>query len=350
MLDTGPPMKQITKDQFTMLGLDLLAYVQKGQTPLVCVDRLPSGASNTIFAGKGPHKNKLAEALKGKIQQYEWIAMDSSVLFQTIMLPLPTELSSLPTVLITTRNITGWIGDPVEVKPIDYGLREARSVHTFSQVLLAAREEEKRTLSKALHDEIGSAAVILTSLLRIIRANVENANKKKALDYIKELDGQIKNCIERIKNIVVSMRPPSLEQDGALCQSIRELVENVSHYAQVSYTFDCNETMSEQGVSDRIKILLYRIVQEALNNVVKHAQAHSVYLSLQRNNDQFLLVVQDDGIGFSKPKQSSIAHIGLLAMRDSVNLIGGTISIKSTKGKGTRIEVSCPCFVYEEQI
>ena len=177
MLDTGPPMKQITKDQFTMLGLDLLAYVQKEQTPLVCVDRLPSGASNTIFAGKGPHKNKLAEALKGKIQQYEWIAMDSSVLFQTIMLPLPTELSGLPTVLITTRNITGWIGDPVEVKPIDYGLREARSVHTFSQVLLAAREEEKRTLSKALHDEIGSAAVILTSLLRIIRANVENANK-----------------------------------------------------------------------------------------------------------------------------------------------------------------------------
>ena len=188
MLDTGPPMKQITKDQFTMLGLDLLAYVQKGQTPLVCVDRLPSGASNTIFAGKGPHKNKLAEALKGKVQQYEWIAMDSSVLFQTIMLPLPTELSGLPTVLITTRNITGWIGDPVEVKPIDYGLREARSVHTFSQVLLAAREEEKRTLSKALHDEIGSAAVILTSLLRIIRANVENANKKKALDYIKELE------------------------------------------------------------------------------------------------------------------------------------------------------------------
>lgn len=343
-------MKQTTPDSFTMLGLDFLAYVQKGQKPFVCGDRLPPGVSKTILAGKGPHEGKLEKALKGEIQQYEWIYMEGSALFQTTMIPIPTQLSGVPTVLVATRNITGWVSEPVEVKAVDVGLREAHSVHTFSQVLLAAREEEKRTLSKALHDEIGSAAVILTSLLRIIRDNVEKANKKKALNYIGELDGQIKNCIERIKNIVVSMRPPSLEQDGALCQSIRELVENVSHYARVSYTFDCDETLSEQGVSDRIKILLYRVVQEALNNVVKHARAHAVYLSLQRKDDRFLLVVQDDGIGFSQPKQSSVTHIGLLAMRDSVRLIGGTISIKSSKGKGTRIEITCPCFVYEEQI
>lgn len=342
-------MTKIDADGLTMLGLDLLAYVQKDHTPLVCVDRLPAGTCNAIITGKGLHAGKLKAALKGEIQQYEWILTKDTTLFQTVMLPLPVALSGVPTVLITTRNITHW-GALEEVQPVEFNLQDARAARTFSQVLLATREEEKRTLSKALHDEIGSAAVILTSLLRIIRANVEKEEKSKALANIKELDGQIKNSIERIKNIVVSMRPPSLENDGALCQSIRELVENAGHYAQVSYSVDCDETISEQGVSDRIKILLYRVVQESLNNIIKHAKAHTVYVSLKRVGDRFSLVVEDDGIGFSKPKQTSIRHIGLLAMRDSVHLIGGTILIKSAKGKGTRIEVECPCFVYEEQI
>ena len=114
----------------------------------------------------------------------------------------------------------------------------------------------------------------------------------------------------------------------------------------IPYTIDYDPATKENGISDSVKILLYRIVQEALNNIVKHARASKIYVLLARQGDQIRLVVEDDGIGFKPVKQRSIRKVGLLAMQDSVRLLGGTISIKSTPGKGTRIEVACPCVVY----
>ena len=205
---------------------------------------------------------------------------------------------------------------------------------------------EKKEISKALHDEIGSAVVILTALLSLVKASVKEGDRKQALADIAKLDAQIKDSIERVKNIVVSLRPPSLENDGALGGSIRELLENISGYVHIPYTFEYKPSASENGISDSVKILLYRIVQEALNNIVKHARAKSIYVLLDRTGDQIRLIVQDDGIGFKQIKQRSIRKVGLLAMKDSVRLLGGNISIKSEPGKGTRIEVVCPCVVY----
>ena len=330
-----------------MLGLDLLAYVQKGQDPIVCVDRLPKGVCKDILNEKGIHKKKVSNAFDGMIQHYEWSHTEGPSFFQTIMLPLPIAVSGVPTVLITTRNITYWANQ--NQAPIS-AVHEALVAHTFSQILLAAREEEKKTLSKSLHDEIGSAAVILTSLLRLIRADVEKDEKKQALSHIKELDVQIKEIVERIKNLVISIRPPSLEYEGALYESIYELLENISHLSQLTYTFDCKKNISEEGVSDRVKILLYRVVQEALNNVVKHAKATHIVVKLARCKEQFQLCIEDNGVGFTPTKQTSIRHIGLLAMKDSVHLLGGTITVKSKKGEGTWIKVICPCTVYEEQL
>ena len=225
-------------------------------------------------------------------------------------------------------------------------LREGSAPRTFSQILLAARETEKKEISKALHDEIGSAVVILTALLSLVKASVKEGNRKQALEDIAKLDVQIKNSVDRVKNIIVSLRPPSLENDGALGGSVQELLENISGYVHIPYTFDYDPATKENGISDSVKILLYRIVQEALNNIVKHARASKIYVLLARQGDQIRLVVEDDGIGFKPVKQRSIRKVGLLAMQDSVRLLGGTISIKSTPGKGTRIEVACPCVVY----
>ncbi len=290
------------------------------------------------------HQHAFKQALTGHIHHYEWEleTEEKHCFYQTTLIPLRGIQSNVSSVLVLTRDITHWAGSYQKGEM----LREGSSPRTFSQILLAARESEKKEISKALHDEIGSAVVILTALLSLVKASVKEGDKKQALADIAKLDAQIKDSIDRVKNIVVSLRPPSLENDGALGGSIRELLENISGYVHIPYTFDYDSATGENGISDSVKILLYRIVQEALNNIVKHAHAKNIYVLLARDESDIHLVVEDDGIGFKQMKQRSIRKVGLLAMKDSVRLLGGNISIKSAPGKGTRIEVVCPCVVY----
>ena len=163
---------------------------------------------------------------------------------------------------------------------------------------------------------------------------------------MEQLSKHIQEGIERIKNVVVSLRPPSLENKGGLGGAVRDLLENISALSHVPFTFDYDEVDVRNCLSDNVKILLYRIVQEALTNIVKHARAKHIRVSLKQSDLNIRLIVADDGVGFKTGRHLSIEHVGLLAMKDSVKLLGGTIAIKSAPGKGTRIEVTCPCATY----
>jgi len=293
---------------------------------------------------QGIHKAKLRAAFAGQTQQYNWSDTTKPAFYQTTLLPLPATVKK-PLVLLMVREIK-----TVRVPGAHTScLRESCGQPTVAQLLLSAREEEKRQIAKALHDELGTTAVILTSLLTLVRAHVSKNQKEKALRLLQELDGQIKQRVERMKNIVVSLRPPSLEQYGALCGFIGEFLENTCKYAGLPYEYTCDETC-EENVSDNVKITLYRVVQEAINNIVKHAKAKHVWVTLQRKKDKLYLQIKDDGVGFVQKHYQSVRRIGLLAMKESVRLLGGSLTIKSTLGKGTCICVACPCEVYEDNL
>ncbi len=326
-------------------GYDVVAVVDAHTRQATVVSNISGRLSPADIADNlTAYSRPLKQALEGHIQHYEWGLEKAGkhCFYQTTLIPLSGENNQIDRILFLTRDITYWGG----VYRGGEMLREGSAPRTFSQILLAARETEKKEISKALHDEIGSAVVILTALLSLVKASVKEGNRKQALEDIAKLDAQIKNSVDRVKNIIVSLRPPSLENDGALGGSVQELLENISGYVHIPYTFDYDPATKENSISDSVKILLYRIVQEALNNIIKHARASKIYVLLARQGDQIRLVVEDDGIGFKPVKQRSIRKVGLLAMQDSVRLLGGTISIKSTPGKGTRIEVACPCVVY----
>lgn len=301
-------------------------------------------APKDLYQKNPLHILALEEAAKHGVYHYEW-SMNSGreqQLYQTTCVSLPRPDGRAGSVLSFSRNITK---SPYPYLETD-GLQEGSSVRTFAQILLATRETEKREISKALHDEIGSSAVMLTALLSLVRASVKTGNHPQALRDLTQLDEQLKSSIERIKNVIVSLRPPSLENKGGLGGAIRDLLENISQLSHLPYRFDYDKVDEQLCLSDNVKILLYRIVQEALTNTVKHARAKHIRVCLKQVGMDIRLVVCDDGIGFEPAQQLSIDHVGLLAMRDSVELLGGKISIKSAPGKGTRIEVSCPCIVY----
>lgn len=302
------------------------------------------GGTDLNASGCVLHGQAFERACGGKVAVYEWSQDQNgkSVYFQSTLIPLTDECGNVTNILGLVKNITPW----AKVQPLhSTSLLKEVGGHTFSQILLAAREEEKKNISKALHDEIGSSAVMLTSLLSMVKDSVKEGDQKQALADIARLDTQIKASIERIKNIIVSLRPPHLESSG-LRGAVEELLSNMQAYSGVKFKF---KSWDDDFIpmSDNVKIMLYRVVQEALNNVVKHAQATNVRITLLNDAHNIQLTIADDGVGFKPPKQQSIRKVGLLAMRDSVAYLGGTFDIKSEPGKGTVIKVECPRVVYD---
>ena len=324
-------------------GYDFILLVDRitGQAERVGGKKVPPEG---LYEKNRLHIAALEETAKHGVSHYEWsLPVDGkNVLYQTTCFSLPNLDGHVRNIISFSRNITG--------KSVPYfdsrALHEGTRARTFAQMLLATRETEKKEISKTLHDEIGSSAVMLTALLSLVRASVTSGNQSQALRDLSQLDEQLKATIERLKNVIVSLRPLSLENKGGLGGAVRDLLENISQFSMIPYRFDYDAVDEQICLSDNVKILLYRIVQEALTNIVKHARAKRIRVSLKQAAHQIRLEVCDDGIGFEPAQQLSIEHVGLLAMRDSVELLGGTISIKSAPGKGTRIEVSCPCIVY----
>ena len=301
-----------------------------------------------LYQNNPLHSSALEEALRRGICHYEWSweLPHKRALYQTTCIALPEPGGTPRSVLSFSRDITHSAAAYLE----GTSFQENAAPRTFAQILLATREAEKKAISKALHDEIGSSAVMLTALISLVGASIRAGKKTQALQDLKQLDTQMKESIERMKRVVVSLRPPSLENKGGLGGAVRDLLENIGALHHIRYTFDYDAVDEQIQLSDNVKILLYRIVQEALTNTVKHARAKRVRVCLKQAGPRIRLAVSDDGIGFNPSQQRSVEHIGLLAMKDSVELLEGTISIKSAPGKGTRIEVSCPCVVYGGKI
>lgn len=299
-----------------------------------------------LTQARGIHGAWLRKAFSGQMCHYEW-NMDQTPqedLCQTTLVPLTGKDGKVSQVLCLIRTISSWVSRSENLSL----MREGVPARTFSQILLAAREMEKRAVAKTLHDEIGSTSVMLSALVNLVKQSIEKGNHPQALADLARLHEQMKDSIERLRTVIVSMRPPSLETDGALRGSIEELIENVCTLGRLQYRFDCAARLHEKGVCDSVKILLYRMVQEALSNVIKHAHATKVVVSLARRKNRLFLTVQDNGVGFEKEKRLSVKHVGLLSMRDSVRSLGGRITITSAPGKGTQIAAVCPCAVYEE--
>lgn len=337
------PTGQAVPSTFAQACHTVLLFAASAQDAQVCCACNPQRVQE-LMQPEGLHRARLRQVFaRGRVESYEWQA-DNRV-HRTTLLPLPDKEGTVEEVLSITQDISAWSAAPQRGV---HTLHDGTPPKTFAQILLAARESEKREVAKALHDEIGTASVMLAALVSLTKQSIKKGDNRQALKDLERLQTQSQQSIERLRNIIVTLRPPSLDTDGALRGSMEELIKEVCSLGRITYRFECAKQMSEKGISDRVKILLYRLVQEALSNVVKHAHATRVTVQLKRVKDEMLVCVSDDGVGFKNVKCRSIHHVGLRSMQDSVLLLGGTLKISSTPGKGTTIQAVCPCVVYEE--
>jgi signal transduction histidine kinase len=202
----------------------------------------------------------------------------------------------------------------------------------LSAKLVRAQEDERRALSRELHDEVGqSFSAVLMEAENLL--DLEPAAEVRP--HLEALRSLAENGMNEIRNMALLLRPSMLDDFGlvpALNWQARETAKRTGMRVQV-------ESQVEDELPEEHKTTIYRIVQEALNNCSRHAQAKTVQVSVRGENGQIVLNVQDDGSGFDPQR---VRGLGLLGMEERVRHLGGRFEIESRPGCGTLLHIALP--------
>jgi signal transduction histidine kinase len=242
----------------------------------------------------------------------------------------------------TERELMRAIGDrtasAIERARMTDALREREHrIAELSGHLLRVQEEERKRISRELHDETGQALMVIRLYLGMMEPSVSARNVKAK---IRETVDVVDRTIEGIRRIIGKLSPLVLQELGlvaAIRKEAKDLAKNTGVKARVLIPQEVGR------LAPVIEQAIYRIVQEALHNVAKHAQAKNVTVQVSREDKKVHVVVEDDGVGLQAKSSNSRGHsFGLAGIKERVAMLGGVSRVTSAKGKGTRIEITVP--------
>ena len=208
----------------------------------------------------------------------------------------------------------------------------------LSQHVVRAQEVERRNISRELHDEVGQ---MLTGL-RMELANLDvPAIRQNPTDYhrLQEAKRLTERTLQCVRNLSMVLRPSMLDDLG-LAPALRWQAKEFSRRSGIPV--DVNIDGDVDAVPDDVRTCVYRVVQEALTNVSRHADAHRIKLLVKREGERIEVLIEDDGKGFDASLTPKSSGIGLLGMKERVSELSGTTRIASEPGKGTHIVVHLP--------
>jgi signal transduction histidine kinase len=216
---------------------------------------------------------------------------------------------------------------------VDHSRRVAR---TTVERIVSGQEQERRRLSRELHDETGQA---LTSILLGLKAIEETQDTERFPAALAELRALVVATLQDVRRLAVELRPKALDDFG-LVPTLERLTSTFEE--QTGIATHLESRLPESRLPSEIETVLYRVVQEALTNVVKHARAEHVSVTLQAKPGSVTIVIEDDGRGFAAGGAQRGEGIGLLGMRERVSLVGGRLELETSAGGGTTIVVEVP--------
>ena len=230
-----------------------------------------------------------------------------------------------------------------EHRKTEEALRESENrLHHLSSRLLTAQENERQRISMEIHDELGQNLAFLKLQLNALAGRLtKNQGKLKA---------EFNNTLNFIDNIIEEMRrisrdlSPSVLQDLKLGQSLQWMLHDFNKHTGVRMTQDIMDI--DTLFDDKEQVNIYRIFQEALNNIRKHAQAQRVKAVVHKNDEKIRIEIEDDGKGFDLDEMWNrhVAErgLGIASLHERTRMLGGTFDLKTETGKGTRLSMTIP--------
>lgn len=209
-------------------------------------------------------------------------------------------------------------------------------LETLSGKLVNVQEEERRKISRELHDEIGQSLTAIKLIMQSVKRSPDGSNIEQGIQMVE-------HTLQQVRSLSLDLRPLLLDDLG-LVAALRWYIDRQAQLSGLSMKISIDPP--ELHLSPSLETSCYRITQEAITNTIKHAQARNVSIKLQQVKDNLLLTIQDDGRGFdveavlkSTGRENSV---GLLSIQERVHLLNGSLTIASTLNKGTKIQAIFP--------
>ena len=255
---------------------------------------------------------------------------------------IDVSISASPLIDKKTKKV---VGDIVSMRDISEKIlakqsqKELRQNRELTAIIQGHIEDERRSLARELHDELGQ----YVSAVKIFAQNIINRSKGKDKD-IEESALSVTSAANQIydgmHSIIRQLRPGSLDNLG-LSETIKDMASNWrSQHPSIQIDLFVGKNLDHLG--EAININIYRIIQEAMNNCLKHARAHNISINLDHKDKYLTLIFNDDGVGFDTSILTKSKQFGLIGMQERVKSLSGMFSIKSTPTKGTLINISIP--------
>jgi len=211
-------------------------------------------------------------------------------------------------------------------------------LQALSRRLVEVQETERRHIARELHDEVGQALTTLMVGLRLVER--ETQLSERAAARVAELKHMTDGVLENLHRLAMDLRPASLDHLG-LVAALRQYIETFGRQNDLLVEF-ASVGLDGERLPPGVETALYRIVQEALTNVARHAQATSVDVLLERRGSQVITVIEDNGVGFDPKEAARSGRLGLFGMQERVEMLGGTLLVESSVGAGTTVVAEVP--------
>ena len=234
-----------------------------------------------------------------------------------------------------------------DLKEVGTALEQAKIKQEFGIRIIAAQEEERKRLSREIHD--GPAQMMANVWMRsnLIDRIYRDKGAESALLEIKDLKESVRNALSEVRRIIYDLRPMALDDLG-IGPTLKKYLSTIMEYNPgvdiqfVSYN-------NERRISSDYEVAIFRLVQESVNNAIKHGKSHQITVKLEWLRNEINVVIEDDGKGFDTENIREGAF-GIIGMKERIDLLKGSIDINSSIGKGTVILIKVPLPTEDEEL
>ncbi len=245
--------------------------------------------------------------------------------------------------ILSNGKFLAFIREITQRKKAEKDLKDSyAAIRTLSSHLQNIREEERSHIAREIHDELGQQLTVLKLDLSWLQRKINAITEDKSMNLrIDEMLNLINETVSSVRRISSSLRPSLLDDIGLLA-AVEWHVQEFEKRSGIKVNFVSSELASDTPLPPATATALFRILQESLTNIVRHANASDVNVSLFINSEIIILNISDNGVGFNPEKISKKKTLGILGMQERTLALGGSYKINSTEGKGTAVEVVIP--------